>query len=123
MESKIDQINDPQIRAFAQDCLEMKTITELRALHLPGEADRNDLREWNITTEGWYEAIDAALFDSIQETESMFQNTLKVDEDIALGRWCASCKTPWGIATRWGPSREEALKKLHDNIMGLGEEV
>lgn len=121
MESKIDQLNNPQAREFAQDCLDMKTVAELKTPHSPADANPDDLSEWDLTPELWSEAIDAALFDLVEETEFLFQKTFKADEDIALGRWCASCKTPWGIATSWDSTREEALKKLHDNILGLDD--
>lgn len=119
MESKIDQIKDPRAREFSQDCFDTKSVTELKIPHTPADADSADLNEWNITSEAWSEAMDAALHDLLEEAEYLFQKTVKVDEDIALRRWGASCNTPWGIVTRWGRNKEEALKKLHDYVMGL----
>ena len=65
--------------------------------------------------------MEAALYDLVEQTEFLFKKTLKVGEDVALGHWCASFKTSWEIATCWGLGKEEALKKLHDNIIGLNE--
>ena len=119
MKTKIDQLENPHAREFARDCFDMKSVVELKVPHSPSNANPDDLSKWNLTPEAWSEAIDAALYDLLEETNSLFQKTLTVDEDIALGRWCASCQTPWGIVTSWGSDREEALKKLHDNIMGV----
>lgn len=96
----------------------MKSVAELKIPHTAADANPDELDEWGLTPEAWSEAMDAALHDLVDETESMFRQTLKIEEDIALGRWCASCNTPWGIATRWGRDQEEAGNRLHNHVMG-----
>jgi len=119
--SKIDQIADQQTREFARNCLETKSVAELKISHSAADADPEELDEWGLAPEAWSAAMDAALHDLVDETECLFEQTLKVEEDIALGRWCASCRTPWGIATCWGRDREEARNRLHNQVMGADD--
>jgi hypothetical protein len=45
---------------FMRACYEINSISELKEA-LKGPADKTDMKEWGITSNEWYQAIDVAL--------------------------------------------------------------
>lgn len=62
----IKRIQNEQVKAFAEACYDDCT-TDMLVEALACDADETDMKVWNIDVNGYYEAINAALADKIDD--------------------------------------------------------
>ena len=65
--------NVEKVKDFAEVCCDQKSLKELKAA-FEGEADKTDMKKWNLTDDQWHEALEVAII--------AMENNLSADEAI-----------------------------------------
>lgn len=55
-------------QGFAEACYDQNTIEDLKAAHAAGDADESDMEAWDISPQGWRDAIEAALAAKLEDS-------------------------------------------------------
>lgn len=128
MSAAIQQISDPQVRAFAEACYDTNTLAELRDATEP---DAGDLETWTITEDQWREAVAAALAEIEGDREAAIAELRAADLHHAPGSetplWEAcrsellSCETAERVqeALDWWRTAYDALDRAENEGIEL----